>query len=133
MAKNEPGWHSEPPDEPADGLEKSVDLDAIERLLNELPPVMTLTSTKAELLAALPDLVRELRRAREDRSRRKALPVECRFGVAVGGDQTPDACNLFVDYTSAEAAREAAHGNRATAYMRTLTLSPWERLDDSPF
>jgi hypothetical protein len=122
------------PDPPTDEEPEPIDLDAIEEAYRAcLGESLILGSNGVKVLDAVPALLSRLRVAESELVRWKALPVEHRYGVAVGGDQTPDACGLFLPYPTAEAAREAAHGDRSTAYIRTLTLSPWERLDDAPF
>ncbi|MFI6883418.1 hypothetical protein [Streptosporangium canum] len=127
---HEPGDDREPDapeeDEPLDLDELAAALADAKNDPGELGPAT------AEVLAAVPDLIAELRQAREQLAYWRSLEMDQVYAVARGGNQRPDDCVALLYYdTAATAAMLGARG-AATAYMRVRTLHPWAELTAEP-
>ncbi|MEV7013465.1 hypothetical protein [Streptosporangium sp. NPDC051022] len=138
-APYERDFHQEAKDNAAQGIDRepyppeehfgAVDLEKIERLLKALPPTMTLTSEKAELLAALPDLVTELRQKRAEVARWELMPAEYRY-VAVGPERDSNGRPMAREIPRGEVAAWTPDGPDSRLMRRTVHLGPQEDVTD---
>lgn len=123
----EPGDDREP-DAPEEH-EEPLDLDEISATYTacwEESCILGANGMKA--LNAVPDLIRELREARQQLAYWRALPLREEYAVTDGAAPTEDGRRY-----PREAAESAAEVLGSTAWMRSMTVHPWVELDAPPF
>lgn len=115
------------PDAPEE-YEEPLDLDELVATLADAKNDLgELGPATAEVLAAVPDLIDELRKAREQLAYWRALPLREEYAVTDGFAPTEDGRRY-----PREAAESAAEVLGSTAWVRSVTVHPWQDLAAGP-
>jgi hypothetical protein len=129
----EPGDDREP--EPCDWYPapEPLDLDGLQKLYALAEEPGGLPAWGRIVYLRVPELIAELREARQRIAEWEALPTREEWAVTLGKVQ-PDPADPIQDGDFAEAALDLARKHKGQAWRRTLTVHLWEPISlDAPF
>lgn len=106
-----------------------VDLDDLQKLYDLAEADDALPSWRSAVYLRVPELIAELREARERIAEFEALPTRERWTVTSGLDVPPR--SVVLEYADCEAAGRYGNGGKQV-WRRRLTVHPWEPVDSSP-